>query len=90
MQKARKPIVMITEENVPPPLRHIIRQFGLDGDGNFVIEWKRPMEIKRLLGEAGIDLIGLASIPVGRGMKVYVSPLDQAPTDSANPLLKLV
>lgn len=89
-KKMRAALVMINEEHVPPALKHIIRQFGLDAEGNLVVEWTRPMEVKSIQGEAGLDLIGLASIPVGRGMKVFVKPMDRSPTDAKNPLIKLV
>lgn len=74
-------LIMVDEKNMPAPLKKMVKRFGIDGHGNFIIEWTRPMKLARLRGESDIDLIGLDGLPVGLGIKVQVKPIDQQTGD---------
>lgn len=66
----------------PPQLADIIDIFGFDAEtGDFAIFFKRPYRVTRIVGEAGLELIG-TDLPVGRLLKVFIRPMDQAPTDN--------
>lgn len=84
IQKPGKPAMMA---DAPEPLRHVIEKIGFDADGNFAIIFVRPMFITDIRGEAELSLIG-NKIPVGRMYKVFVEPMEQAPTDAK--VIKLV